>query len=123
MTDTKRLENRLEEQALSTPSGELRNLLTEALIIVKAVRKHGVLGYEWDVVPRSPSMAFPIDMLRYDACWCLHEEDSGRISGSFRRGNSDNSPIVLFSPVKPPSVDRWLSFAWTVVEGSVRVIR
>lgn len=70
---------------------------------------------------------FPFDMLRYDACWPKAGDDALKMEalhypqarGSFRqitlRHDSSNR---MWSP----TVGRWLSFTWRVVENSVKEV-
>lgn len=64
------------------------------------------------------SGVFPYDMLRYDACWPETEsQDSYKLcrdaAGEFRR------VALLTDSESAPTVGRWRSFTWRVVETEV----
>lgn len=60
------------------------------------------------------SLAFPIDMLRYDACTPATEEDSHTIERTLSHENEGAVEVTLrFRTL--PTVARWASFGWTVV--------
>lgn len=72
--------------------------------------------YEFTVVGGSQ---FPVDMLRYDACWPRDPESVGRITSSLGRHvprERGEVHINLISNVKPPTSGRWRSFGWYVEE-------
>jgi hypothetical protein len=57
---------------------------------------------------------FPLDMLRYDACWPATTTDTlkmefGTHADGFRRTRS-----VQVCSYREPTIDRWLSFGWSV---------
>ena len=61
---------------------------------------------------------FPVDMLRYDACYPSTSEDASTISESLRRerdaeGNRYRQ-VTLVGP-RAPTVGRWQSFLWQIV--------
>ena len=68
---------------------------------------------------------FPIDMLRYDACYPNTEEDAGLIAMSDHRPHQNQIRIVISRLVgaknTPPTVGRWASFGWRIVHDSVVV--
>jgi hypothetical protein len=73
--------------------------------------------YEFTVVGRGQ---FPVDMLRYDACWPKREaEDSISISASFAIHAHGTEEITLIG-VKAPTEARWESFGWKVKDGFKR---
>ena len=67
---------------------------------------------------------FPLDMLRYDACYPEGSEDAGNIdraldrdiSGKDRKDTAINLVHVGSDRVWQPTKGRWSSFMWTVVE-------
>lgn len=65
---------------------------------------------------------FPVDMLRYDECWPMSLDDSGKISNP----PALNYKITLCrhatSLRRMPEIKRWRSFGWTVIPDSVTVI-
>ncbi len=57
---------------------------------------------------------FPVDMLRYDACWPSSTDDALRMvieHGEFRRS-------IHLRSFTPPTPDRWLSFGWSLSQRS-----
>ena len=69
---------------------------------------------------------FPLDMLRYDACWPARGEDAGTIARTFDRecrlsARRDDAPFRVrlrrSAPGKEcePTVERWRSFGWDVI--------
>lgn len=68
---------------------------------------------------------FPIDMLRYDGCFPLSEEDSNLITLTLRTERKWRpTKIVLLKPNGYkhwiPSYTRWKSFGWEVIESEER---
>jgi len=63
---------------------------------------------------------FPVDMLRYDACYPVSSEGASTITMSFRRFPEDaKGPFTVeLVGLHPPTDARWRSFAWTVVNPS-----
>jgi hypothetical protein len=60
---------------------------------------------------------FPVDMLRYDACFPDHSEDAITLAGSCdSRSTRRERKLRLRSMLKPPTMGRWESFGWTVTE-------
>ena len=61
---------------------------------------------------------FPFDMLRYDQCWPAKEEDS------YRMGYPEYRTVTLkkvtSKDMKATTDDRWKSFCWEVVPGSIQ---
>lgn len=55
---------------------------------------------------------FPLDMLRYDACW---PRDSKAVE---EIGNRELRSLDLTSN-QPPSKERWSSFGWHVIKNNV----
>jgi hypothetical protein len=68
---------------------------------------------------------FPLDMLRYDACWPQSTEDGATISMSLDKECRELRPAsgwqVQLMGVNPATAARWSSFGWTVAgNGAVR---
>lgn len=61
---------------------------------------------------------FPLDMLRYDACWPATGADASAMY--FYPGdpaNGDDYSVTLSTDcVHAPTIDRWASFGWTVID-------
>lgn len=74
------------------------------------------------VIPRDSSEEFPIDMLRYDSCFPLTEDDSHMIERAVRGDSDPRAPILLARRFADsydakdwrPSTDRWESFGWRI---------
>jgi len=64
---------------------------------------------------------FPIDMLRYDQCFPLREDESAKIAKSWRGLDIELGRHVT-DESDEPSYDRWLSFGWKVLPDSVEII-
>ena len=58
--------------------------------------------------------AFPLDMLRYDTCWPGREVDSGLVAHDF--AGIDQSRTVNLKGLKVPTIARWRSFGWEVID-------
>lgn len=62
--------------------------------------------------------AFPLDMLRYDACWPARGEDVTAILASAKSGRTpcmqEQRTVRLATDKQPVSEGRWFSFGWTV---------
>jgi hypothetical protein len=59
------------------------------------------------------ALAFPIDMLRYDAAWPASESSSHLIEASI--AHDTNGPVeVIICHRKPLTAQRWESFGWTI---------
>lgn len=56
--------------------------------------------------------AFPMDMLRYDACHPVRPED---VDAMFWKDEGQSRTVTLNSN-RPPTVKRWASFGWKVVK-------
>jgi hypothetical protein len=65
-------------------------------------------------------LPFPVDMLRYDACYPQTAEDTAEIEASINREKEFNRlprrfvTLVCPSMVTAPTVGRWISFGWRV---------
>lgn len=71
---------------------------------------------------------FPLDMLRYDRCFPKTELDAGIIERYQGESESPRGPtevgLVSVSASKEvcrPNEQRWTSFQWEVVPGSIQV--
>lgn len=66
------------------------------------------------------SGSFPIDMLRYDACWPATQADVSTVESSFLsvrlRGPGPRKVTVETNGARRPTRDRWASFGWAVIE-------
>lgn len=78
------------------------------------------MRYRWQYTVRG-DMAFPLDMLRYDACHPTSQESVAEIDASLQREEragrrSAGKPFVvkLASYVGAPEAKRWSSFGWRV---------
>jgi hypothetical protein len=56
-------------------------------------------------------MSFPIDMLRYDACYPSDQESAETIRRSISEPNFELKTVHLVSQ-QAPTPDRWESFCW-----------
>lgn len=74
--------------------------------------------------------SFPLDMLRYDACFPFDQESVAAISRSFDasqrvEAHRERKPITVTlmmvsrSGLAMPTKDRWASFGWRVIPTSV----
>lgn len=66
------------------------------------------------------ALAFPLDMLRYDACYPHSETDAHEIEGSIRNyGTTAPLTVTLVfhsgASKTHPTGERWRSFGWEVV--------
>ena len=65
------------------------------------------------------NVPFPIDMLRYDACYPDTETDSYGITASFEARNFEarNGRMVRVSVIMihDPTEGRWMSFGWRII--------
>ena len=60
------------------------------------------------------SGAFPLDMLRYDSAW---PADSEGVSVMVtRHGHAEGRRTIRLESYHRPTVDRWQSFGWLVVD-------
>ena len=82
-------------------------------------------AYDFEVQGRYP---FPCDMLRYDRCCPVRSEDAAAIYDSIsERGQQSLNTytvrlrIYAVSGVTQPTEQRWRSFGWSVVPGSLRI--
>jgi hypothetical protein len=58
---------------------------------------------------------FPVDMLRYDACFPDRSDDAVELGGSMHpRASRRKRTVRLRSNLKQPTEGRWMSFGWTV---------
>lgn len=61
------------------------------------------------------SGVFPLDMLRYDACWPAHEREIWMLGGSAETRDVHISRNVE-GKHDVPTLARWASFGWTVTD-------
>lgn len=60
---------------------------------------------------------FPLDMLRYDACWPADSETIDSISISYRDREDYTTPrSARFLSTRKPTEGRWASFSWPVIK-------
>lgn len=65
---------------------------------------------------------FPVDMLRYDACWPYNGEDSAAIQPIAYAGKKELRSVVLeTNNPNAPTIARWNSFTWYAVHGVDRL--
>lgn len=57
--------------------------------------------------------AFPMDMLRYDACYPASEADAGVLQ-RVTTGRSREEATVALVSLRAPTQERWASFGWRV---------
>jgi hypothetical protein len=65
--------------------------------------------YEYYVSGRGD---FPFDMLRYDAAWPASGEDAAKLERDGELRSKVRS--VRLRSYREPTIDRWLSFLWSV---------
>lgn len=71
--------------------------------------------YEAAVFPVEGNGVFPLDMLRYDACWPYTEsQDSTALGGAWHDAKLRRVVLQTNSPTAPTE-GRWKSFGWRVV--------
>ena len=66
---------------------------------------------------------FPLDMLRYDCCFPNTQEDTGKIQCSLDTLGGIEETVELEAYNEKlwyPTVERWKSFGWEVIEHSQR---
>jgi hypothetical protein len=68
---------------------------------------------------------FPVDMLRYDACWPATTEAAVDIAVSLNTGDFsdiEGNTVIELKADWPkhwhPTYERWRSFGWVVVKGA-----
>jgi len=65
-------------------------------------------------------LTFPVDMLRYDACWPKTEaEDVPAIADSLNPLVKTQTYTIRMVGCLPPTEGRWASFGWKVLSGSI----
>lgn len=59
---------------------------------------------------------FPIDMLRYDACWPERSVDVAAVEdpGGSRDDGGRTAVVLLTDSPTPPTAARWASYGWHV---------
>lgn len=79
------------------------------------------LTKHFKVTPRGMVLSFPLDMLRYDACWPQTTESASLISMTLTREFSQKDwkelgkPVIELMGISAPTNDRWKSFGWEVI--------
>lgn len=58
---------------------------------------------------------FPLDMLRYDACWPHWERDALAAQSTGDHDAARRCVVLETHRVEAPTVARWASFGWRVV--------
>lgn len=61
---------------------------------------------------------FPLDMLRFDACWPARQDDASTIGWLFSpRRNKEvaETHVIRLTGVQTPTAARWESFGWRVI--------
>ena len=71
-----------------------------------------VAGYE----------AFPFDMLRHDNAWISSQEHLHPAIESLSDWGSEKRRIIKVTGVSLPTIARWNSFGWSIVDRSLKVI-
>ena len=61
-------------------------------------------------------VSFPLDMLRYDACWPMTAADVLKIEPSPEHSRRAVTLCHIGSRHWVPTTGRWSSFSWTVVD-------
>jgi len=61
------------------------------------------------------TLAFPIDMLRYDHAWPRTEQDALKIQSCIEAGGTYGRQEIELVSLEMPNRDRWSSFGWEVV--------
>jgi hypothetical protein len=57
---------------------------------------------------------FPLDMLRHDSCWPATTTDALKLVYDRHADGVPRTRSVQVCSYKEPSIDRWLSFGWSV---------
>ena len=78
------------------------------------------MAKHWEFTVTGQSI-FPLDMLRYDACYPVNGNAVGEIAASFitterlaRRNAKKDFKVRLKTWIAPPTTDRWNSFHWSI---------
>lgn len=85
-----------------------------------ARRPRKFIAYTFTVEGRSP---FPLDMLRYDRACPYHVDDVAPLATPSREPRRVS--LIAFTPygnAPAPTSDRWITFGWSVIPDSIRVI-
>ena len=63
------------------------------------------------------SGVLPLDMLRYDSAWPADQQSVSRMSGGFLMDRqAQPRRTIRLGSYRRPTVDRWNSFGWTVLD-------
>jgi hypothetical protein len=68
---------------------------------------------------------FPLDMLRYDHCWPSSETEARssltmtHMNENFMQKRDVSLSRYVFNKKEAPTLGRWKSFGWNIVEGSL----
>lgn len=65
------------------------------------------------------SMAFPLDMLRYDACFPYDSESVANMDEARGRRSVQLVRYSKYKPTEPVTVGRWESFLWYVSDVTI----
>ena len=71
--------------------------------------------------------AFPLDMLRYDRCAPQTQNDASKMMAYAAHEGTMMVKVMAFVPADRasawgPTQDRWASFGWHVVDGSIEKV-
>jgi len=69
------------------------------------------------------SSSFPFDMLRYDACFPATETASYEMVGDEDKVREVELKRYIETKTDMPTVGRWESFCWAVIDSSIRTER
>ncbi len=112
-------------------SESLRNAIQTVIEWRKAMLEHSEeakRGYHYALVPHEIHVMgrglFPLDMLRRDQCFPLDEGEAQRLYYHLDSVDSkDGREVIRLGTMQRrlwmPTVERWKSFGWTVVEHKV----
>jgi hypothetical protein len=75
-------------------------------------------------VEGTADIGFPLDMLRFDACWPRHQVDAEKIAeligNQSRFGKRPARMRIMLTGHSMPSLERWRAFGWVATEVLVR---
>lgn len=63
---------------------------------------------------------FPLDMLRYDSCWPKAGSDVKQIEWSLDWTEQRKERFVTLEADNEPTIERWKSFGWRLVQSEAR---
>lgn len=71
--------------------------------------------YRFTVLSDPMRFSFPLDMLRYDACWPEHQADVSAIADpATSRFDGGKQTLVRLVSDSKPTPERWASYGWHV---------